>query len=288
MEFPRGARFTPPKRQWAMKPSALSMYARRRGRDAREGRDILAGPSCKITTGSGNDEQTAARRGKRTWKIIATSRRHIRASNATPRIALAKMMASVSENIRASTSVFTTTPLQTNCVEPASLSWLPDADAFDRPCRILFAIAVISDEAPRNQTEAASVAGLVHPQPRASSSPGIRDAAAAQAGQRQIMPRRETTFGGGPPPPCTDLRLAKTFDGPAAQIALWCAHWTVPVQRAARSADPGFRHLAPSFCTAPKTRIATIRCYPRTARHDISPPASWGSLRFAGGCNVFS
>lgn len=31
-------------------------------------RDILAGPSCKITTGSGNDEQTAARRGKRTWK----------------------------------------------------------------------------------------------------------------------------------------------------------------------------------------------------------------------------
>jgi hypothetical protein len=106
-----------------MKPSALSMYARRRGRDAREGRDILAGPSCKIMS-------------------------HIRASNATPRIALAKMMASVSENIRASTSVFTTTPLQTNCVEPASLSWLPDADAFDRPCRILFAIAVISDEGP--------------------------------------------------------------------------------------------------------------------------------------------
>ena len=25
------------------------------------------------------------------------------------------------------------------------LSWLPDADALDRPCRILFAIAVISD-----------------------------------------------------------------------------------------------------------------------------------------------
>jgi Cytochrome P450 len=34
--------------------SALSMYARRRGLDAREGRDMLAGPSCKITTGSGN------------------------------------------------------------------------------------------------------------------------------------------------------------------------------------------------------------------------------------------
>jgi hypothetical protein len=47
-----------------MKPSALSMYARRRGPDAREGRDVLAGPSCKITTGSGNDEQIAAKRGK--------------------------------------------------------------------------------------------------------------------------------------------------------------------------------------------------------------------------------
>ena len=130
-----------------MKPSALSMYARRRGRDAREGRDILARPSCKITTGSGNDEQTAARRGKRTWKIIATSRRHIRASNATPRIALAKMMASVSDSIRALTAltgVFTTL-LQIMSDEPASSSWLPDADALDRPCRILFAIAVISD-----------------------------------------------------------------------------------------------------------------------------------------------
>jgi hypothetical protein len=27
------------------------------------------------------------------------------------------------------------------------LSWLPDEDALDRPCRILFAIAVISDKA---------------------------------------------------------------------------------------------------------------------------------------------
>jgi hypothetical protein len=30
---------------------------------------MLAGPSCKITTGSGNDEQIAAKRGKFTWKI---------------------------------------------------------------------------------------------------------------------------------------------------------------------------------------------------------------------------
>jgi hypothetical protein len=36
----------------------------RRGPDAKEGRDMLAGPSCKITTGSGNDEQIAAKRGK--------------------------------------------------------------------------------------------------------------------------------------------------------------------------------------------------------------------------------
>jgi hypothetical protein len=91
-----------------MKPSALSMYARRRGRDAREGRDILARPSCKITTGSGNDEQTAARRGKFTCKAMAASRGHVSASHATPRIALAKMMASVSDSIRALTGVFTT------------------------------------------------------------------------------------------------------------------------------------------------------------------------------------
>jgi hypothetical protein len=44
------------------------MYARRRGLDAREGRDMSAAPSCKITTGSGNDEQIAAKRGKFTWK----------------------------------------------------------------------------------------------------------------------------------------------------------------------------------------------------------------------------
>jgi len=31
---------------------------------AREGRDMLAGPSCKIITGSDNDEQIAAKRGK--------------------------------------------------------------------------------------------------------------------------------------------------------------------------------------------------------------------------------
>jgi hypothetical protein len=78
---------------------------------------------------------------------MAASRGHIRASHATPRIALAKMMASVSDNIRAFTSVFTT-PLQIISNELASLSWLPDADALDRPCRILFAIAVISDKAP--------------------------------------------------------------------------------------------------------------------------------------------
>jgi hypothetical protein len=42
---------------------------------------------------------------------MAASRGHIRASHATPRIALAKMMASVSDNILALTSVFTT-PLQ--------------------------------------------------------------------------------------------------------------------------------------------------------------------------------
>jgi hypothetical protein len=120
------------------------MYARRRGRDAREGRDILAGPSCKITTGSGNDEQTAARRGKFTCKAMAASRGHVSASHATPRIALAKMMASVSDSIRALTGVFTTL-LQIMSDEPASSSWLPDADALDRPCRILFAIAVISD-----------------------------------------------------------------------------------------------------------------------------------------------
>ena len=127
-----------------MKPSALSMYARRRGRDAREGRDILARPSCKITTGSGNDEQTAARRGKFTCKAMAASRGHVSASHATPRIALAKMMASVSDSIRALTGVFTTL-LQIMSDEPASSSWLPDADALDRPCRILFAIAVISE-----------------------------------------------------------------------------------------------------------------------------------------------
>ena len=120
------------------------MYARRRGRDAREGRDILAGPSCKITTGSGNDEQTAARRGKFTCKAMAASRGHVSASHATPRIALAKMMASVSDSIRALTGVFTTL-LQIMSDEPPSSSWLPDADALDRPCRILFAIAVISD-----------------------------------------------------------------------------------------------------------------------------------------------
>jgi hypothetical protein len=57
------------------------------------------------------------------------------------------MMASVSDNIRALTAVFTT-PLQIMSDEPACLSWLPDADALDRPCRILFAIAVISDKAP--------------------------------------------------------------------------------------------------------------------------------------------
>jgi len=55
-------------------------------------------------------------------------------------------MASVSDNIRVSTGVFTT-PLQIMSDEPASLSWLPDEDALDRPCRILFAIAVISDKA---------------------------------------------------------------------------------------------------------------------------------------------
>jgi hypothetical protein len=80
-------------------------------------------------------------------KFIAASRGHIRASHATPRIALAKIMASVSDNIQALTRVFTT-PLQIMSDEPASLIWLPDADAFDRPCRILFEIAVISDEAP--------------------------------------------------------------------------------------------------------------------------------------------
>jgi hypothetical protein len=79
-------------------------------------------------------------------KFIAASRCHIRASHATPRIALAKTMASVSDNIRASTGVFTT-PLQIMSDEPAFLIWLPDEDAFDRPCRILFAIAVISDKA---------------------------------------------------------------------------------------------------------------------------------------------
>jgi hypothetical protein len=79
-------------------------------------------------------------------KFIAASRRHIRASHATPRIALAKTMASVSDNIRASTGVFTT-PLQIMSDEPAFLTWLPDEDALDRPCRILFAIAVISDKA---------------------------------------------------------------------------------------------------------------------------------------------
>jgi hypothetical protein len=31
---------------------------------AREGRDMLVGPSCKIITGSDNDEQIAAKRGK--------------------------------------------------------------------------------------------------------------------------------------------------------------------------------------------------------------------------------
>ena len=75
---------------------------------------------------------------------MAASRGHIRASHATPRIALAKIMASVSDNIQALTRVFTT-PLQ---IMSESLIWLPDADAFDRPCRILFEIAVISDEAP--------------------------------------------------------------------------------------------------------------------------------------------
>jgi hypothetical protein len=54
------------------------------------------------------------------------------------------MMASVSDSIRALTGVFTTL-LQIMSDEPASSSWLPDADALDRPCRILFAIAVISD-----------------------------------------------------------------------------------------------------------------------------------------------
>jgi hypothetical protein len=68
----------------------------------------MAGPSCKITTGSGNDEQIAAKRGKFTCKAMAASRGHISASHATPRIALAKMMASVSDNIRALTGVFTT------------------------------------------------------------------------------------------------------------------------------------------------------------------------------------
>jgi hypothetical protein len=119
----------------------------RRGRDAREGGHVLAGPSCKITTGSGNDEQTATKRGKLTWKIHTASRAHIRASHATPRIALAKMMASVSDNIRTLTGVFTT-PLQIMSDEPASLTCSPDADALGRPCRILLAIAVISDKAP--------------------------------------------------------------------------------------------------------------------------------------------
>jgi hypothetical protein len=57
------------------------------------------------------------------------------------------MMASVSDNIRILTGVFTTA-LQIMSDEPAFLNWLPDADALGRPCRILFAIAVISDKVP--------------------------------------------------------------------------------------------------------------------------------------------
>ena len=63
-----------------------------------------------------------------------------------PGFALAKMMASVSDNIRILTGVFTTA-LQIMSDEPAFVNWLPDEDAFDRPCRILFAIPVISDKA---------------------------------------------------------------------------------------------------------------------------------------------
>jgi len=65
------------------------------------------------------------------------------------------MMASVSDNIRILTGVFTTA-LQIMSDEPASLNWLPDADALGRPCRILFAIAVISDKVPPQLTEAVS------------------------------------------------------------------------------------------------------------------------------------
>jgi hypothetical protein len=57
-------------------------------------------------------------------KFIAASRGHIRASHTTPRIALAKMMASVSDNIRALTGVFTTL-LQIMSDEPASLVGCP-------------------------------------------------------------------------------------------------------------------------------------------------------------------
>ena len=56
-------------------------------------------------------------------------------------------MASVSDNIRILTGVFTTA-LQIMSDEPAFLNWLPDADALGRPFRILFAIAVISDKVP--------------------------------------------------------------------------------------------------------------------------------------------
>jgi hypothetical protein len=79
------------------------------------------------------------------------------------------MMASVSDNIRNLTGVFTTP--SPNYDNPASFNWLPDADALGRLCHILCAIAVILVKPRRNQTEAAPVAGLVHPQPRASFLP---------------------------------------------------------------------------------------------------------------------
>ena len=102
------------------------------------------------------------------------------------------MMASVSDNIRALTGVFTIL-LQIMSDERAAVTWLPDVDAFDRPCRILFAIAVISDEAPPQSNEAASVACLVHPQPCVIFSRYSQRCRSA-GGTAPDLPRRETTF----------------------------------------------------------------------------------------------
>ena len=61
-------------------------------------------------------------------------------------------------------------------------------------------------------------------------------------------------------------------DGPTAQIALWRAHWTVPVQRAARSGDLGsspgqqsaFRGQAPTAREWFNVLAPTEQCAPRT------------------------